>query len=76
MDQRRFERVSLIIPGRDPARFLHDLAVVVSHGLESLRSIDHGGQGFTTAFVLLLRRDMPSIDLENQVLGRRGTLRG
>ena len=46
------------------------------HGLESLRSIDNGGQGFKTALVLLLDGDMPPIDLHNQVLGRSGTLLG
>jgi hypothetical protein len=32
---------------------------VLIHCLDSLRSIDNGGQGFKTALVLLLGRDMP-----------------
>jgi hypothetical protein len=46
------------------------------HRLDLLGPIDNGGQGFKTALVLLLDGDMPAIDLENQVLGRRGTLLG
>jgi hypothetical protein len=46
------------------------------HGLEMLRPIHNGGQGFKTALVLLLNRDMPAINLNNQVLCRSGTLLG
>src|SRR5215470_11946943 len=44
------------------------------HGLEMLRPIHNGGQSFKTALALLLNGDMPAIDLDNQVLCRRGTL--
>jgi hypothetical protein len=64
----------MIIHGRDDTGFLHDLAVVVIHGVEMLRPIHHGGQGCTTALVLLVDGDRSPIDLEHHVLCRSGTL--
>src|SRR5262245_32187645 len=64
----------MIIYCRDDAGFFYDLAVVVINGLEMLRPIHNRRQGLKTALVLLLDGDMPPIDLDNQVLGRRGTL--